>query len=540
MSIFWSSLLGPLGVLLIGSALLLILQRRLSHGLRQNLPTGLVLLAMIGWLMLRLHPQGAGEWWLWQAPLGLETALGLQWDGWTWLAGWLLFLVALTALILPHWQERPGFTPSAFWAPMLLFASLLVISAATWATLLSAWILMLFFTGILVDTSGNAPRAWTYLLLSGLFLILTPLLNTVGSLSIILNTDTLNLQSQLMLYLAGVMVMGAYPFHLWLIPRTKRSGGHQLALNLLPALAALHLLSRFNLPLLGSFSLISLGIAGLLGSAIAAWATENEGSFRIYVIINRTTLVLLAIALSRDAGLYKNLFPMATLAIAIMLWALMPIVSQRGQFKWIRWLTLIFILGLPFTPGFIIHINLGQLATSILGFPGWMLVLLAQTLFVATIIRPNVSSQITDKARTQAQFFEDRFKWILALTLFFGLWWGIFPAALTRTAGLTPVGVYGNIFAQLSAAGLPGWATMLAPLLLGGFVAHGSTRLFTEMQTWRKQAATIAKLAWMESLLQNGLHYLALAAGFASDILDGAGQFGWVLLALVIFWFFIR
>ena len=541
MSIFWSSPLGPLGLLLTGGALLLMLQRRIERGLRQTLPIGLVLLAMIGWLMLRLHPQGAGEWWLWQAPLGLETALGLQWDGWTWLIGWLLFMSTLAALILPDWQERAGFTPPVFWTPMLLFASLLVISAATWTTLLSAWMLLLFFTGVLAGESRNAPRAWTYLLLSGLFLILTPLLNTVGSLSIILNTDTLNLQSQLMLYLAVVMVMGVYPFHLWLIPQTKRSWGRQLTLHLLPALAALHLLSRFNLPLLGSFSLISLGIAGLLGSAIAVWTTESDDHFRIYVIINRTTQVLLAIALSRDAGLYKNLLPTTTLAIAVILWTLTPIIPQSDRTKWLRWLTLTFILGLPFTPGFIININLGRLATSILGFPGWLLVLLAQTIFVAAILHSNASSQpITDNTSPPVQFLEDRFKWMLALTLFFGLWWGFFPAALTRTAGLTPAGLYGNVFAQLSAAGIPGWTTLLAPLLLGVYIARVSNHLFTEMQMWRKRTAEIVNLTWMETLLKDGLHYLAIGAGFASDILDGAGQFGWVLLALLIFWFFIR
>jgi len=539
MSALWTSPLGPIGLLLGGGTLLLILQRRLSARLQQALPVALILAGMATWLLLRLQPQGAGQWWVWQAPLGLETALGLQWDGWAWLAGWLLFMLALTALILPEWRARAGFTPSSFWIPFLLAASLLVITAATWSALLSAWALMIFLTGLLTGTpSSNAPRAWTLLLLSGLFLLAAPLFNGVESLLATLASDTLNLQAQLLLLLAVVIPMGVYPFHLWLTPKSQRPRGAQLALHLLPALAALHLLSRFQLPLLGSFSWVALGIAGLLGSAIAAWMSADADRAWVYVIINRATWVMLALSLSREAGLYRALFPLTTLAIAAIIWALTTARSESAKARWLRWLAIFFLLGFPFTTGFPLNLNLAQLATTVLGFPGWVLVLLAQTLIVAAILGSGPESA----TETPRDFLPPaRLKWMLALTIIFGLWWGIFPAALARTAGLTPAGSTASVFAQIRTAGLlTGWMTLLLPLLLGWLLARGRKRIFVGLESWQSRIAAIAGLDWLETLFRAGFHYLALAFGFAADILDGAGQFGWVLLALLILWIFFH
>jgi len=537
MSALWTSPLGPIGLLLGGGTLLLMLQRRLSARLRLTLPVALILAGMAGWLLLRLQPQGAGQWWAWQAPLGLETALGIQWDNWVWLAGWLLFMLALTALILPGWLNRAGFTPPAFWIPFLLAASLLVITAATWSTLLSAWALMLFFTGILTGTpSQNAPRAWTFLLLSGLFLLTTPLFNGAGSLLATLDSDTLNLQAQLLLMLAIAIPLGVYPFHIWLTSEANRPRGRQLALHLLPGLAALHLLSRFQLPLLGSFSWVALGIAGLLGSAIAAWITEDENKAWVYVIVNRATWVMLALSLSRETGLYQMLFTLPTLAIAGIIWSLTADHSQRRK---VRWLALFFLLGFPFTTGFPLNLNLAQLATTVLGFPGWVLVLLAQTILVAAVLHPAASQ--SESETPEHHLPAERLNWMLALTGIFGLWWGILPAALARTAGLTPSGIYASVFTQIRTAGLlTGWLTLLLPLLLGWLLARWRQRIFIGLETWQSRIGVIASLGWLDSLLAAGFHYLSLGFGFAADILDGAGQFGWVLLALLQLWIFLR
>jgi len=534
MNALWTSPLGPTALLLGGGGLLLTLHRRLSPQLRQRLPTALVLLGMAAWLLLRLQPQSAGQWWLWQAPLGLETALGVQWDDWSWLTGWLIFLAALAALILPRRISRPGAIPPRFWIPILLAASLLAISSATWSALLAAWAIMLFFTGVLAGSpSANAPKAWTFLLLAGLFLLTTPLFNGNNSLLITLGANALNLQAQLLLILAATILIGIYPFHSWLTSTDRRPEGAQLALQLIPALAAIHLLSRFQLPLLGSFSWIALGIAGLLGSALAAWTAPEEQRAWTYVVINRATWVILAISLSRDAGLGRWLFPMTMLAVSVIIWAL---ITTLGKGRWLRWLALLFLIGFPLTPGFVLNITIAQLANTVLGFPGWILTLLAQTLLVATLLRP-IASQISIDAPYLSS--AGRLRWMLTLILIFGLWWGAFPAALARTAGVVSAGGYASALAQMRTAGaLSGWATLLAPLLLGWLLSR--RQLFSGVEAWQKRISDIATLNWFYDLLEATLHYLTLSLGFAADILDGAGQFGWVLLALLILWLFTR
>ncbi len=523
-----------MGMLAGGGALLLMFQRHFSARWRQWLPVALTLAAMIAWLILRWQPAGLGRWWLWQAPLGLETAWGLQWDGWSWLAGWLAFMAALAALLLPAWPARPGFTPPRFWVPFLLAASLLVMTAATWTTLLAGWSLLLFLAGLLAGTPiAAAPRAWTFLLLAGLFMLLAPLFNGLGSLDTVLGAGSLNLQAQLLLSLSAIILIGAFPFHVWLISQPSRGRGPQLLLHLLPALPALHLLSRFQLPLLGSFSWIALGIAGLLGSAIAAWAAEDDDMAWVYVAVNRATWVMLAFALSREQGAYRGVFPLASLAIGLLVWGLISVSRKR----WSPYLALFFLMGFPFTPGFPLTRNLAQLASSVLGFPGWLLILLAQTLFVAAVLRSSGRKALTDEDATPA--VHQALVAMLLLVIAFGAWWGVNPAALLRTAGLAPEGMIMNVFSQIRIGGLiSGWLTLLLPLLLGWLLARWHGRLFAGQEDLRATIASLADLGWLVRLGRTGLHYVALAFGFGSDILDGAGQFGWVLLILLILWLF--
>jgi len=531
-----ASPLGPMGLLLGGGVLLLAIQGYLSPRWRQWLPLAVVLVAMTAWLGLRWQPAGMGRWWLWRAPLGLETALGLQWDGWSWLAGWLAFMAGVSALVLPGWPTRPGFLPSRFWIPWLLAAVLLVMTSATWTTLLAGWVLLLFFTGILAGTPAEAaPRAWTLLLLSGLLLLLAPLFNGLGTLDLLLSASPLNLQAQLLLSLAGVIIAGVYPFHVWLVSRSRRGSGPRLALHLVPALAAIHLLSRFQLPLLSSFSWIALGIAGLLGSAITAWATDDEDRIRVYVALNRVAWVMLAFALSREQGAYRGIFPLVSLAIGLMVWELSSIWDSRARTS----MALFFLMGFPLTPGFPLTRNLAQLAATTLGFPGWLLILLAQTLFVAAVLRPSTSEASFEKQVSPP--LARAIAFALMFVIAFGAWWGINPARLLRTAGLAPEGMVMNVFVQIRVSGvIAGWLTLLLPLLLGWLLARWRDRIFTGQENWLTRIASVADLDWLARLLQAGFHYLALALGYASDILDGAGQFGWALLLLLILWLFFR
>ncbi len=537
MNVLWSSPLGPIGLLAAGGALLLAFYRYFPPRWQRRSTLALVLLGMGLWLILRWQPPGSARWWAWQAPLGLETALGMQMDGWAWLGGWLAFLAALSAIILPGWQQRQGFAPMLFWLPWLLAASLTIMVASTWSTLLMAWVWLLVVTGLMVGTPPQAAsRGWTFLLLAGLFLMLTPLLNGVGIMDVVLAAEPMRLQAQLLLSLAVILVMGVYPFHLWLDSDPSRPTGHQLVLHTLPTLAAFLLLSRFQLPLLSSFSWIALGIAGLLGSALAAWAAQASHRREFYVAINRVTWVMLAVALSRAPGLERSLLPLATLGLVLTLWGIFQ--AHGAHPRWMLWGILPFLLGFPLTPGFALHLNLSQLATSVRGFPGWILILLAQTLIMAAIWRSYTEPRDPSDASTPTW---PASAWMLLFLLILGVWWGISPSALARSAGMMPQGIMSSAWDQMRHAGLEtGWLTLLLPLALGWILARWHPRLFAGQETWLAKTQRIASLDWLLNGLTIGFHYVSLALGFGADILDGAGQFGWVLLVLLILWMVLR
>jgi len=540
MNALWTTPLGPIGLLLGGGGLLLATQRYLSARWQRLLPVVLVVSSMAAWLLLRLHSPGAGEWWVWQAPLELKTALGLQWDGWVWLVGWLLFAAALSALLLPGWSRRPGFTPPAFWIPLLLAGSLLVITAATWSTLLSAWAWMMFVAAVLAGSPvDNAPRAWSMLLLSVLFLLATPLFNGFESLLVVLSSESLNLQAQLLFLLAVVIPLGIYPFHLWLGSHSPRPLGVQLILHLLPGLAAFYWLGRFQIPLLGSLGWIVLVVAGLFGSAMAAWLSEDARLRWMYVVVNRATWAALAISLFHGESVARMIFPLTSFALAAVVWGLVEAETRRA-WSWLRWLALFFLVGAPFSPGFALNRSLSRLANSIIGFPVWILVLVSQMLLVAAVLHPARIAAETQESAPRYEPAELR-GWMLALVVIFGLLWGLLPSTLARTAGLTLAPAYASSLAQIRSAGLlTGWMTVLAPLALGWLLSRWRHRFFAGMETWQNRILTVVRLHWLEALLRTSLHYLALSLGFAADILDGAGQFGWVLLALLLFWLFMK
>lgn len=377
------------------------------------------------------------------------------------------------------------------------------------------------------------------LLLSVLFLLAAPLFNGVESLLIVLSTEPLNLQAQLLLLLAVVIPLGVYPFHLWLDTDAPRPAGQQLALQLLPALAALYMLGKFQLPLLSSLSWIALVVAGLLGSAMAAWLSDDHARKWLYVTINRATWVTLALSLFRNEPVASLIFPLTTLALSMMIWALVSSGDRRLSRGWARWLALVFMMGFPFTTGFALNHSLSRLATSVIGFPVWVLVLASQTLLVAAVLHPTPENG--DEDATSDFLPANRLVWTMVLVVLFGVWWGFFPSSLARTVGLTLPPAYASVFAQIRTAGvLTGWMTLLLPLILGWLLARGRQRFLSGMESWQHRIADIVSLLWLEKLLRAGLHYLSVFVGFGADILDGAGQFGWVLVALLLLWLITR
>ncbi len=81
-----------------------------------------------------------------------------------------------------------------------------------------------------------------------------------------------------------------------------------------------------------------------------------------------------------------------------------------------------------------------------------------------------------------------------------------------------------------------GWATLLLPLAMGLPLAIFDEKLFGHLRGWQMNLATVTGLNWLYGGLARILLVVNTAIGALSDLLDGAGQFGWALLAALVAW----
>lgn len=535
MSGLWTSPAGPLVVLTIGALVLILGSRFLPERWRTTLPAWLAGISLLSWALLRFFPEREPGLWAWQPPLGLHTAVGFQLDGWAWVAGLGIGLIAFVAVALPGWRWRPGFVDPRYWSLLITAAALLVILSDTWISLLGAWTFMVLILGLVAgEADAGSSRAWSVGILSTLLLMATPLFNGGNSLEAPLAGQQLNAQAQLLLALAAVIHIAAYPFHLWLTPKAPRSPGRHLVVHLVPGLAALHLLGLFDLPLLASQAWVPLGVFALLGSALAAWADQDNRRSWAYVLINRSTWAVLALGLTRLSHPANAVFPLVTLALGGALWAVARVAQWHFRWNLPLILSVAVLYGLPFTPGFAPNLVFGQLSGSIASLPAWLLVMLAQTLFVAAMLqRPQPKPDEPDASPAlPTRAIAVTFVLIVALVL----WWGLFPSALARLTGLQTSGVFDSMLGQLRLAGWAGFITLFLPFILGIILALSDERLFGTLRGWQTSIARIAGLGWLYGGAGRVLHGLATFLGTLADLIDGAGQFGWVLLAILIAW----
>jgi len=535
MSTLWTTPLGSLAVLITSAILLILAGRRLPDRWRTALPAWLIGIALLLWIVLRFQAARPMSLWLWQAPLGLDTAFGFTLAGWAWLAGLGIGLLAFTAVALPGWRWRPGFVDPRYWSLLVAAFALVVVLSDTWISLLVAWAPLMLFLGLAAGvTPSSSAKAWGVGILSTLFLVIAALLNGVNSLEVALSGQPLNAQAQLLVVLAAALHLGVYPFHLWLVPRSRRSPGRHLVLHLIPGLAAQPLLGRFELPLLASQAGVPLGIVALLGTALAAWADTDFDRSWVYVLINRGVWAVLILGLTRLTSPLGAIFPLIVLALGGVLWGIARVAPYRSRWSIPFLLAVAIFMGLPLTPGFAPNLMLSQLAGSLIGLPGWILALLAQLLLVAAMFRqPQTQPSEADAASPGVP---RGVTIALALAAILTVWWGVFPATLANLTGQALAGVFVHPLAQIQNAGWLGWVTLLLPLLIGLPLALFDERLFGHLRGWQTNLATVAGLDWLYGGLERILRLVITALGALSDLLDGAGQFGWVLLAALVAW----
>lgn len=562
-SFLWTSPLGPVVVLVAGALFLVAGGRYVRRW--PLLPAGIAGLALLAWMLLRGTLTRAQLLWSWSAPLSLPTVLQLSLPGEVWMAGLVIHLLAPVLLAAPGWQPRPGFVDPRAWVLLLVAVVLLVLMAGNWLTLLLLWTALWVLMGLVIGAPG-AGRVWAWGMFSGLFMMAAPLFNGGRSLETALAGLALNAQAQWLVIVAAAIPLAVYPFHLWLTgiaaettPAVRLTAGH-----IVPTLAVLALLGRLDLSLLASQLWVPLGAMALLGSALAAWACRDERLTTVFLVINRTTWAMLVVGLEPPQGLLLVL----ALGLGMGLWWLGRLVREHLGWRWPLGLAVAVLIGLPFTPGFAPTLTLARLAAVPVGVPGWLAVLLGQTLLVAALLRharrtvppEPVSPTAMPPAIAMARAVNARWGWTPGRWRGRGhllVWWG----ALTLTGGLTlayalnpgilavlsgtdveatGIPLRGNALTLPAQAGWGGWFTLVLPLLLGWWIARRDERWFGGLQRWQDTVGRIAALNWLGRGLGRVGHYLVIGIGYGADLVDGAGQFGYVLLVILLAWLLLR
>lgn len=536
MSFLWISPFGPV-IWLAGGAVILILAGKYMRDRRLGnaLPAVVAGLGLLFWLALRLQAEMQPLQWSWRTELGWSALLRIQLDGWAWLAGLVLVLVAFVAVALPGWRWRQGFVDPRLWLLLTATCTLLVVLSGSWMAVLAAWALMLLMAGLGAGSTGSgAALTWSTGLLTMTFLLFVPLVNGSGSLEAPIESLRLNPQAQLLLVLAGVIQLAVYPFHIWVTPQALRSPGRQLGVHLLPGLAAFYLLGRFELPLLASQAWVPFVVVALLGSALVSWAAQDAQQSWAFVLINRATWAVLALGLAQAPAPGGAILPLMTLALGAILWAVAGIAAWHYRWQWPALLAIAVLYGLPLTPGLAPNLLLGGLANTSIGLAVWPLLVLAQILFFAALLlrryprpeEPGASSAFTPLTLVLT----------LALSGGLALWWGFYPAVLARLTGSNVADLGGSLFGLLQGAGTASLLTLVLPIALGVLLAATDERLFGSIRGWQDNVAQVGSLRWLYGGVERVLYWLNTGFGFVADIVDGAGQFGFVLLAVLIAW----
>jgi len=528
MNVLWTSPLGPVVWLTGGAALLMAGQKHLPCRWQRRLPRLWMALGLLAWLALRFQTQQAPMLWQWHIPLDISIVFGLQLDAWAWMVGLAVLVVTLIAPLLSGATHDTGYATGPLWMMLLAAAGLLAVLALSWMNLLAAWAAMWLLVGVVAPAPGRT-HIWTAGILSTTFLWMAALWDPAALVWQLIPGTQLNPLPQLLLVGAVSIALGVTPFHLTARSADTPAPGPALLLYLIPALAALHLLGSLSLPLLSVSSWLFLVAVALLGSSLAAWTEDHPARYWRSILINRSAWVLFMVALVAVAPPANLLLPLTTLFLGALMWGMAAVAQARYHWRLPHWLAFMTLYGLPLTPAFNLMGFWHRLTNSVIGIPLWMIYLLAQSLLVAAFLRPPL---VASPARRSPPRL---FSWGVTALGAVILWWGLFPSTLgVWGAGLSPDSPDAVFFAPLHSATGIDWLTLLLPLAVGGALARLHRRTGTTLGVARARVATLARMDWLSQAGERLLHGLSLCLGVLADVLDGAGQFGWVLLALLI------
>ncbi len=553
-------------MLLIGAAVLLAVSRSVR---RPRLLRGLAVLfglaAALLYVALQFQPVVPTFSRPWQ-PL-LQSAINLYWisDSWNYYVTGLILLLGGLGLLLDRSRDagqreaqRVGSLLSANLA--VLAGSLLFVNAGNLLTALLAWVfldLAILLRAAIEPLAGSSEpslywrtnEARIISLLGALLLLIGLLPAGASGPAQEFGRGVLPPETLFLMLLAAAMRAGVYPFHLWLLPRTRDTlnVSERLLDHMAPVLCGLWLFGwTYQLGAAGlmfSPPILTLLALALLATAIAAWTAEDQLHHATFVLIGSAGVAVLAGGLALASGPPGMFWATTAFALGGGLWLV-------GDQVWRAWgwqLPVSFgalaLAGAPFTPGFLAQPSLARLLTSGPAlWPVFALYVLAQGILIAALLR---SWSAPERAapeggrldRTKGLMAQTYLLRLLVASLALGLPLaisGILPQFTETLAGL-PNTIPQELGRPPSAVAPPAvWITFGLPLLLGLGLVWLRPRVWPLLRDWPNRISRITQLQWLFRLSMWGIDRLALVGANAVHVVEGGGYLVWFLVFMLL------
>jgi hypothetical protein len=555
--------IGPPLVLLFGAAAALLAGRWLRRSdFLTAIALGFLVAAALLFVALQFQPVVPTFGRPWQ-PL-LQSAINLFWisDSWNYYVSGLILLLGGLGILLDRNPRAVGGQSVRLGAMLsanltVLAGSLLFVNSGNLLTAMLCWVFLdlaiLLRAAIEPIQSGNehslqlrTNEARILSMLGALLLLIGLLPAGAAGPAQEFARGTLPPETLLLMLLASAIRSGVYPFHLWLLPRTRSTINlsERLLDHMAPVLCGLWLFGwTFQLGgaaiVVSPFVLTLLALT-LLATAIAAWTAEDQLHYVTFVLIGSAGVAVMAGGLAINPGPAGMFWATTAFALGGGLWLV-------GDQVWRAWgwqLPVSFgalaLAGVPFTPGFLALPSLARLLSGgIVFWPVFLLYVVAQGVLVAALLR---SWSTPEQAAAQDLPRSYTLRLLLA-SLALGLPLaisGILPQFTETLAGL-PNTISPELGNPPSAvAGISVWITLGLPLLLGFGLVWLRPRIWPQLGEWPNRISRFSQLEWLFRLSMWGIDRLAMVGNNAVHVVEGAGHLGWFLIVMLIAFLLFR
>lgn len=492
--------------------------------------------------------------WAWQPLTVAGSALNWQLDSWNWLTSLLLLVLAAVALLLE--QDRP--TPAAarirdrfsvetertLW---LTAAALLFVCSGNVLTLAGMWLVLdAALAARLHPAEAQEPagRAWGQLSLTGvLLLFLLALLGESGIRATLSSRDLSGLELAL-LWLAALIRAGVYPLHYWLTGPGRLRAHDRIAICLIGPLAGLWLLGRLHAIALADWlrrpEWVALGVLALMGTALVAWATEDEDWRWRWIALNRASMVVLAAYVAPAAGPETLAWPLIAFGLGMALLAVGQAIRDHLGWRWPSRFAALVIWGVPGTAGFLARTVLVYPTELPFAIPLFGVLMIGEVLVVAALwqaVREGAGEA------PAAEFTRPMFvKLALALVALSApiILWGLAPGSLARLAGWPAGELFTSLGSLLLIARRSVWVGLVLSALLGAGLGALRQQIFAQMRGWQSAIVAIAGLDWLYQMVLFAVGVAASGLQYFAALGEGEGYLGWLAVAALILWVLLR